>query len=100
MLSVAGAMSVVMSTRVNANGPDMEVSDVSVAVTVGSEPERHVVWETHGGAVKAAVAGVVGGVTGVSVPHEFDAPLQLRLQVTAVFVEFDTVAVSVSGWPG
>jgi hypothetical protein len=41
-----------------------------------------------------AVAGVVAGVTGVSVPHALPVQLALlRLQVTAVFVEPVTVAV-------
>ena len=81
MLNVVGVTTVVMSTTPKASGPLIEESEASVAVTVADPvPE----------ATKIAVAGVVAGVTGVKVPGP------LRLQLTAVVVEFDTVAVSVS----
>jgi hypothetical protein len=41
-LGVAGVTSVVMSTRFIPRVPAIELSAVSVAVIVGSEPERHV----------------------------------------------------------
>jgi hypothetical protein len=64
---------------VSASEPFTVVSAVNVAVIVAGEPAVP-------GATYVAVAGVVGGVTGVSVP----APL--RLQVTAVVGAFDTLA--------
>jgi hypothetical protein len=76
-----------MSTMVSASEPFTVVSAVNVAVIVACEPAVP-------GATYVAVAGVVGGVTGVSVPGP------LRLQVTAVVGAFDTVAVSVRDWVG
>ena len=71
---------------VNVSEPFTEVSAVNVAVIV-AEP-------VVAGATYVAVAGVVGGVTGVSVPPP------LRLQVTAEVFAFDTAAVSVRDWVG
>ena len=85
-LRVAGVTSVVMSITLRASGPLTEGSETNVAVIV-AEPGAP-------GATYVAVAGVVAGVTGVSVPGP------LRLQVTVVVVLFDTVAVSVKDWVG
>ena len=85
-LSVDGDTSVVMSTMVNVSVPFTVASAANVAVIV-AEPAA-------AGATYVAVAGVVGGVTGVSVPPP------LRLQVTAELFAFDTAAVSVRVWVG
>ena len=87
-LSVAGATSVVTLTTVIGSVPVAEVSATNVAVTVTAVGVA--------GATKVAVAGVVGGVTGVIVPHVLGVQPEPRLQVTAVAVEFATVAVSVT----
>jgi hypothetical protein len=86
-----------MSTTVNCSVPVFEESATNVAVIVTGEAGTAV------GATYAAVAGVVEGVTGVSVPHGFGVPVQavpLRLQVTDVFAELDTLAVSVTDCVG
>jgi hypothetical protein len=81
-----------MSTTVIVRGPVTEGTATNVAVTVTE------VGIT--GATKVAVAGVVGGVTGVIVPHVLGVQPEPRLQVTAVAVEFATVAVSVTDCVG
>ena len=86
-LAGAGATSVVISMIDNGSDPLTDDWATDVAVIVGCDP-------AVAGATYVAVAGDVAGVTGVSVP----APV--RLQVTAEFVLFDTVAVSVKVWVG
>jgi hypothetical protein len=81
-----------MSTTVIVRGPVTEGTATNVAVTVTEVGVA--------GATKVAVAGVVGGVTGVIVPHVLGVQPEPRLQVTAVAVEFATVAVSVTDCVG